>query len=450
MSNETNKTENNESPPETETPSRQDQSQITQESVLVGAQNNLNTSLGILRTTASIALVVVTAIAFIFTLMVAFGIFETHRWRTLRKEAETILHSAQEKTEAIDEMRKRVEVSLNKLREKAPPLRVPSKPSKDLIKDADKFALRFELYELLGIPLKANDYINLGRLFIYKDEYDTALEYYEKAIEVDPTNGLGWINKSHALLSLDRFEEALRAAEKAIEMSPQNVLGWVNKSASLQGLRRYNEAMSAVEKALEINPNHTLALADKSIFTLQMKRPKEALALSQRIVEINPNDDWGWLVMSIVLSELDRHEEALVAAEKAVEVNPEDTVSWLNKSDVLFDLGRPEEALSAIETAIELESNSVHAWAYKASLLSKIGNHTESKKALERALRIGPKSSLDYYSIAIVFALQGDKDKALQYLRRSTETAPYLKDFAKEDEDFKSLWDDDDFKRIIK
>jgi hypothetical protein len=46
--------------------------------------------------------------------------------------------------------------------------------------------------------------------------------------------------------------------------------------------------------------------------------------------------------------------------------------------------------------------------------------------------------------------LKGDKVNALADLRKAVEINPRLKQHARTDEDFKSLWEDEEFKTITK
>ncbi len=47
-------------------------------------------------------------------------------------------------------------------------------------------------------------------------------------------------------------------------------------------------------------------------------------------------------------------------------------------------------------------------------------------------------------------SLMNNKEKSLEYLSKSIELDPKYKEEAKKDEDFKNLWDDEDFKKLVK
>lgn len=53
-----------------------------------------------------------------------------------------------------------------------------------------------------------------------------------------------------------------------------------------------------------------------------------------------------------------------------------------------------------------------------------------------------------FYNLACYYCLEGEKDSCLEYLRKSITGIQRYKEDAKTEEDFKTLWDDDDFKMI--
>jgi tetratricopeptide (TPR) repeat protein len=53
-----------------------------------------------------------------------------------------------------------------------------------------------------------------------------------------------------------------------------------------------------------------------------------------------------------------------------------------------------------------------------------------------------------WYNLACVYSLKNNKEKALEYLKKAIELNPKLKEEAKKDQNFKNLWDDEDFKKL--
>ncbi len=83
------------------------------------------------------------------------------------------------------------------------------------------------------------------------NDFDEAIEWYDKALEIDPKNHVVFSNRSAAYLSKKDGVNALCDAEMCVDLNPTWGKGYVRKGAALHSLKRYKEAVEAYEKGLE-------------------------------------------------------------------------------------------------------------------------------------------------------------------------------------------------------
>ena len=98
---------------------------------------------------------------------------------------------------------------------------------------------------------KANDYNNKGLDYYNVKNYEKSLEWFDKALEIDPTFTYALHNKGLALSELKRDEEAIKWYDKALEIDPTFAKALYNKGLALSGLNRNQEALEWFDKALE-------------------------------------------------------------------------------------------------------------------------------------------------------------------------------------------------------
>ncbi|MCL0095377.1 tetratricopeptide repeat protein, partial [Dehalococcoidia bacterium] len=73
----------------------------------------------------------------------------------------------------------------------------------------------------------AEEWFNLGSK---AKEPEKKVEYYTKALEIDPKNADAWNNKGDALYDLDKYEDAIHCYNKAREIKPQPSHVWLRKA----------------------------------------------------------------------------------------------------------------------------------------------------------------------------------------------------------------------------
>ena len=174
------------------------ESDETKVNVLKKTQEGVDRSISILNVVATSMGVLVGLITIIFMIAIALGFFEYRRWRRIRQRAEI---DAKEVRKAADEAKniaeelKPIADGLRKLMEEAeisresvggkiPPIsREPTPLSEELKKKLDEYGEKIKFLETFGIPLKPEDYYNLGADLYYKEEYELALKAFEKGWE---------------------------------------------------------------------------------------------------------------------------------------------------------------------------------------------------------------------------------------------------------------------------
>jgi serine/threonine protein kinase len=167
-------------------------------------------------------------------------------------------------------------------------------------------------------------------------------------------------NKGVSLANLGRHEEALTCYERALEINPRDGIAWSNKGVALADLDRRAEALTCFERALEINPRYADAWSNKGLALANLGRHEEALTCYERVLEINPRDPKAWSNKGVALADLGRHAEVLTCFERALEIDPHDAKAWSNKGVALKNLGRPAEDLTCFERALEINCQCQH------------------------------------------------------------------------------------------
>jgi tetratricopeptide (TPR) repeat protein len=86
----------------------------------------------------------------------------------------------------------------------------------------------------------------------------------------------------------------------------------------------------------------------------------------------------------------------------------------------------------------------------KAMELAKLEKFDEAIATLGKGIEINPNFPVNFYNRACIYSLKGDKANAIKDLKQAITMNPDFKKSAVTDEDFKSLWENDEFKNTIK
>jgi tetratricopeptide (TPR) repeat protein len=141
-------------------------------------------------------------------------------------------------------------------------------------------------------------------------------------------------------------------------------------------------------------------------------------------------------------------DEALLNAEKLTTVQPEAALNWLMKGQILEFMNKNDEALNSYVKATSLDSNNADAWQNKAGILLKTNKFDEAIDSYNKAIQLVPGEPSFIYNRGCAYCRKGDKANALADLKKAISMNPSFKEYARKDEDFKSIWDYEDFKKL--
>ncbi|CAN0892816.1 ANK1 [Linum grandiflorum] len=86
-------------------------------------------------------------------------------------------------------------------------------------------------------------------------EYQSAVDSYTQAIDLDPTNGFLFSNRSLCWTLLGLGEYALRDARECTALKPDWPKAWYREGAALRLLKRFEEAANAFFKGVQLDPD---------------------------------------------------------------------------------------------------------------------------------------------------------------------------------------------------
>ena len=109
----------------------------------------------------------------------------------------------------------------------------------------------------------SEDYVKYGEDLANGNRPEEALEYFDKAIQILPTNDFAWGDKGLILDKLGRADEALESFSQAIAIDSKNPITWHNKGLTLIKLKKLEEAIECFDKAIEYNEKYAKAWYNK-------------------------------------------------------------------------------------------------------------------------------------------------------------------------------------------
>ena len=229
-----------------------------------------------------------------------------------------------------------------------------------------------------------------------KHDNDSARQFYEEAIVLDPNFllayvGLGW---THYLdVRFGWSESRAKSLDKAFELA-QKALAMDDSIASAHSLLG-------------------------SIYLVKLEFEK-AIAEAERAVVLNPNGAQGIFVFGGILGHAGRWEESVTYAKKAIRLDPvPDIFKHFILGRAYFMLGRYDESIVIWKKALEMNPDYVPAHAFLAACYSSIGRDVEAGAEAKEVIRINPKFSVESHAKILPYKNKADIEREVEAFRKA-------------------------------
>jgi tetratricopeptide (TPR) repeat protein len=120
------------------------------------------------------------------------------------------------------------------------------------------------------------------------NQYDRAHELMDRAVALNPADGVLHFERGLAFMEQSRQREAYDCFIKSTQVNPKFQPAFVNVSAILEQQERFAEAMEWAKKAMELKPDCHLAHYNLANTLREYGRVAEAIKHYERTVKLNP------------------------------------------------------------------------------------------------------------------------------------------------------------------
>lgn len=261
------------------------------------------------------------------------------------------------------------------------------------------------------LPRDPDGYNLYGRLCYETKDYAQAIDFYGKALHLDPEGIFYLHNRGLARWMGNDFEGAINDCKRALTINPKfdnayNTLGLVFSSKG-----DYKTAIEYYDKALSINKKNFRAYANRGFSKSNIGHTDSALKDCDKSLSLKSDWAYGFVLRGHVKANEDIL-GALSDYKKAIELNPYDDAAYPFLANLLIGLSDFKGAIDNCYKSIHLNPNDYFAFYVRGLAYSKIKKYDLALMDYNESIRLNPKDAYSYAERANLFLEIGEFKKA--------------------------------------
>lgn len=289
---------------------------------------------------------------------------------------------------------------------------------------ADTAGVLAEIGHLLG-SVKPNvvNAVYAGDVYFALGQPDSAIAYYNRACDIDPSNGLPYYKRAEFYrstgdsISFDReVYQAVRQDGLDLDVKLEMLSGYVRQlyADTLQRPR----IVELFDTLLISHPHETSIRDLYSSYLIAVENYRGAAEQQEYALDLDPSNSDRWKSTASLWGQAQNYAKALDVARRGIHYLPSDPLLKFYAATSLSMLGKSDEALDSLKSALRVvpETNS----SLKSSILCTVADELYKSGAKDsafvyygRALDVDPENMLALNNCAYFMAEEGvDLDKA--------------------------------------
>lgn len=304
-------------------------------------------------------------------------------------------------------------------------------------------------------PYQAQVHISLGMIYYGTGKTERAIEEFDRAAELRPVgdDAFRWLGLCYTRKG--EMERAIHCLERAIEIRPGYWDNYNNLGHAYYTFGRYREASEQFRRVITIQPDNFRGYSNLGSMYYLLGLYEDAVGMYQRAIEIHPNED-SYCNLGTAYFYLERYQDAIDAYKAALALDSRNDVLRRNLGDAYLRVDRRQDAEEQFNAAIgylsehlKVNPDDAPRLADLAICQAKLGDRPAASVSIERAITLEPHNTNVMYAKAVVYALAGHSEQAIEDLGRALAHG-YSSSEAQRDPDLEPLRDRPEYKLLFR
>ena len=186
------------------------------------------------------------------------------------------------------------------------------------------------------------------------DDFNGAIELFDKAIELNPNNALAYFGRGTVYSELKQHERALADFNKSIELDANYTDAYNNRGNVYFALENFDAALKDFDEAVRLNPNDAEILYNRGNTYMEKDDFNAAIRDFTKAIELDSTYAAAYFNRGLSYKISEDYEAAVDDFTAYIELNPDDAQAYKLRGECYEALGDAEAAQADFDSAAEL------------------------------------------------------------------------------------------------
>ena len=274
----------------------------------------------------------------------------------------------------------------------------------------------------------ASSYSKRSNLYSELNEFSLAIDDIKSAIELDSTNGILYYQAAKLFRKNSRINASINYAIKATQFGYNDGELYLLLGENYLIFRQYQASIDNLNEAMRMDRFNEKIYFYKGMVYKESGQLDEAQSSFQTAIELTPDYAEAYNQLITLALQRENFELASTYIASGLRFKPEDAFLWYNRGVSLQEQGLFDSSIVPYLTSIRYDSSITLASFNLAYVYNSKQMYQESITRLNHVLRLKSNDVSALYLNALNYNALGDKEKALESLKKALRANPEYKE----------------------
>lgn len=235
---------------------------------------------------------------------------------------------------------------------------------------------------------------------------------------MDKIDAIEYLNQSKYFFGIENYEEALNYVNKGLDVDKLNIEMHLFKGIILANKEDYDEAIKSFNNALKVDRDCGEAYFHLGNIYLMTNERAAGVENYNKAVSCGYDDAQLYYNLGLMYEEEGENDLAIRNYSKVILKDPLRSDARVRKASIYISIDKFAEALETLNELILSDPDLYDGYHLKALLLAEMGKIDEAIAVLNEAVQLFPKDPAFLLDKVNLFVLKGENEKAWQEIEK--------------------------------
>ena len=272
-------------------------------------------------------------------------------------------------------------------------------------------------------------YVNRGGAYESMGDLDLALQDLDEALAIEPM-GEAHHNRGNVHFTQGRYALAIQDYGKSLELEHGNTGAYIYRGHAFKYLELYDDAIRDYNEALSLDLGNADAHLGIGIVHYLRGDHDGAIEHYDKALELDQANPNVYLNRGASFNAKGDYDRAERDFDKALALDPKNAYACFARGAVSIGRGDLDSGLRYLDKCLQLVPDYAYGRAVHGSVLLKKGDLDRAIDDFDKALALDPNNSYAYCDRGVAYELKGDSARAMQDYDQALRIRPHQAAYA--------------------